>query len=63
MIYSPNKPDKTTKPAPLTTTMQSEKTNGPIPNAKPNAPIAKTIAKNAQKMPIKILYSMINPKK
>jgi hypothetical protein len=59
--HSPSKPDKTTNPVPLTATVQSEKTNGPIPSAKPNAPMAKTTANNAQKMPIKILYSMTIP--
>jgi hypothetical protein len=60
--HSPNNPDTTNNPAPLTATVQSETTTDPMPNANANAPTANAPNNNAQNNPSKILYSMINPR-
>jgi hypothetical protein len=60
---SPSKPEKTTIANPPMVTIANDKNAGPIPRAKPNAPMAKRTTPPVQTNPIKILFSMINPKK
>tara|TARA_R110000868_G_scaffold182605_3_gene423656 strand:+ start:2137 stop:2343 length:207 start_codon:yes stop_codon:yes gene_type:complete len=58
---SPNKPEKTIIANPPIVAIANDIKTGPMPNAKPNAPMAKRTTPNAQTNPIKILFNMINP--
>jgi hypothetical protein len=60
---SPNKPENATIANPPIVTIANDMKTGPIPNAKPNAPMAKRTIPPVQTNPIKIFCNMINPYK